>query len=572
MENQKIAFIVHLRDASNQDRVIEIVQNFRTPESFKFKLIFASGKTSGEAFSKIHDDSYIKIWTTDSILQISDQIWSSIGFIEENFSEIRLIGFLGSEIPIDADFSKAQSIFGSYTFSDDGESATRDNFREPYMFQEVSAIDPSLIVTFGNEIEFDSKISDEFIGAAICLNLKSKGFKSVVIISPKDEPIAIFNQPSIYRRQTIESSRKKFFDRYYKKFLPLVSILIPSYNQPEFFKLALESALNQTYPNIEILVGDDSTDDRVQNLIKPYLKKHRNLFYDRHEKPLGFNGRGNMQKLLEDCHGEFIQYLYHDDLIKPEKISRMMQIFQGDLVGEIAFIASARNVIDANGNQVDEATFSPANDTIIESRFLTQTILETFSNSVGELTTILFRKNDLWKDSNGISRIGNFAGVQDDSMWDVSTFMEIGRKRSKIVYLSDSLSSMRLHADQNSQNPKVIVKLLLDFFGFTLAAFAYQIHIDTASKLKSIFGLWMNRQESIRGRIHIDWEKFFAEESDFEAATLKKIIESLESKKFREAIHFELAYLERKDEIESFMDSFCRNENGFWSLKNFAEE
>ena len=569
MENQKIAFIIHLRDPSNQDRIIEMVQNFKSPKDFKFKLIFAFGKTIGEAFSKVHDDSYFKFWTTDSILQISDKIWSSIGFITENARDARIIGFLGSEIPIDADFSKAQSIFGSYTFSEDGESAIRDNFREPYIFQEVQMIDPSLIVTLENEIEFDPKIPDEYLGASICLNLKEKGFKSVVAMTPKDEPIAIFDQPSIYQRQTIESNRKKFFDRYHKKFLPLVSILIPSYNQPRFFKLALESALNQTYPNIEILVGDDSTDDRVQKLIKPYLKKHRNLFYDRHEKPLGFNGRGNMQKLLEDCHGQFIQYLYHDDLIKPGKIERMIEVFQHDIVEEIAFVASVRNLIDADGNPIDESTFNPPANTIIESKNLTRSILENCGNSIGELTTILFRKKDLWKDLNGIPRIGNFLGMQDDSMWDVSTFLEIGRKHGKIVFLRDTLSSMRLHADQNSQNPRVCVTVLLDFLGFILTAFAYRIHIESSAQLIKNLELWAERQKSIRKNIQIDWDKFFNEDSNPQTIILKKIIDALESKNFREAIHLELTYLETKDGIAQFMDSFCRNENGFWTLKNF---
>ncbi|MEH7221468.1 glycosyltransferase family 2 protein, partial [Bacillus toyonensis] len=40
---------------------------------------------------------------------------------------------------------------------------------------------------------------------------------------------------------------------------PLVSILIPTYNRPHYFQLALDSALAQTYPNIEIIIGDDST-------------------------------------------------------------------------------------------------------------------------------------------------------------------------------------------------------------------------------------------------------------------------------------------------------------------------
>lgn len=575
MENKTIALVVHLTNPANQDRIVQIARNFPTPSEFKFKVIFAFGKTIGEAFGKVHDDSYIKIFVTDSIVQLSEKIWSAIAYITENVRDFGVIGFLGSEIPIDGDISKAQSIFGSYTSTEDGESATRDNFREPYIFQEVQMLDPSLLVSYGIEIDWDSEISDEFIGAAICCRLKDRGLISVVAMSPADAPIAIFSEPNIYARSIDnldEKSRNRFVNKYRRNFLPLVSILIPAYNQPEFFKLALESALSQDYQNLEILVGDDSTDDRVEKVIQPYLKRHKNIFYDRHEKSLGFNGRGNMQKLLEDCRGEFVQYLYHDDLLAPNKISRMMQIFQRDLSGEIAFVASERNLIDSDGNIVGKSPFQPSADTTIESQFLTRTILETCSNSIGELTTILFRKKDLWKNLDGIPRIGNFYGMQDDSMWDVSTFMEIGRKRGKIVFLEETLSAMRIHEDQNSQNPRVIITVLLDFLGFIITAFANRICIESPKQLKKTFDLWLVRQKSIRERVQTDWEKFFEEESDFETVTLKKILDALQQKNYHTAIHLTLTYLTKKEEIESFLDKFCRQEDGFWSLKDFGKE
>ena len=46
--------------------------------------------------------------------------------------------------------------------------------------------------------------------------------------------------------------------------LPKVSILIPAYNRPHYLELALKSALNQTYENIEIIISDDSTNDEVK--------------------------------------------------------------------------------------------------------------------------------------------------------------------------------------------------------------------------------------------------------------------------------------------------------------------
>ena len=73
-----------------------------------------------------------------------------------------------------------------------------------------------------------------------------------------------------------------------KKKSPLVSILIPTYNRPHYFKIALESALAQTYPNIEIIIGDDSTNDETEILInEQYLPNYKNITYIRNTTTLG---------------------------------------------------------------------------------------------------------------------------------------------------------------------------------------------------------------------------------------------------------------------------------------------
>lgn len=72
------------------------------------------------------------------------------------------------------------------------------------------------------------------------------------------------------------------------KNVPLVSILIPTYNRPHYFKIALESALAQTYSNIEIIVGDDSTNNETEKLIyRDYLHKHKHITYIRNPSTFG---------------------------------------------------------------------------------------------------------------------------------------------------------------------------------------------------------------------------------------------------------------------------------------------
>ena len=60
---------------------------------------------------------------------------------------------------------------------------------------------------------------------------------------------------------------------------PLVSIMIPTYNRPELFEKTLQSALAQSYDNIEILVNDNSTNEDTSTLIRKYECDSRLKYY-----------------------------------------------------------------------------------------------------------------------------------------------------------------------------------------------------------------------------------------------------------------------------------------------------
>lgn len=70
------------------------------------------------------------------------------------------------------------------------------------------------------------------------------------------------------------------------KYLPLVSIMIPTYNQEEYIAEAIESALAQDYPNLEIIVADDCSTDQTGPIAMRYTHDSR-LIYHRNQKNLG---------------------------------------------------------------------------------------------------------------------------------------------------------------------------------------------------------------------------------------------------------------------------------------------
>ncbi len=93
--------------------------------------------------------------------------------------------------------------------------------------------------------------------------------------------------------------------------LPPVNIFIPTYNQSSVVDLAIRSALMQDYPNLTVIISDDSTDDETENLVTKYSGDNRVRYY--RNRP-GLGKTANYRKLLyEYSDGEWVVNLDGDD-------------------------------------------------------------------------------------------------------------------------------------------------------------------------------------------------------------------------------------------------------------------
>lgn len=102
----------------------------------------------------------------------------------------------------------------------------------------------------------------------------------------------------------------------------LVSVIIPTYGRPSTLTRAIDSVLNQTYKNVEIIVVDDNnpnTDDRknTECVIKKYIDLD-NMIYIKHDR--NKNGSAARNTGFRNSSGEFIMFLDDDDEFLPNKI------------------------------------------------------------------------------------------------------------------------------------------------------------------------------------------------------------------------------------------------------------
>ena len=90
---------------------------------------------------------------------------------------------------------------------------------------------------------------------------------------------------------------------------------------------AIDSALNQTYKEIEIIVIDDGSADNTQELLVQKYRDTIRYFYQENRGVAGARNAG-----IQESRGEYIAFLDSDDMWMPTKLEAQMKIFQSDLI------------------------------------------------------------------------------------------------------------------------------------------------------------------------------------------------------------------------------------------------
>lgn len=253
----------------------------------------------------------------------------------------------------------------------------------------------------------------------------------------------------------------------------LISVLIPTYNAPEYFRVALESARSQDYAPMEIIVCDNSTDDRTEQMMTsaPYADDPR-ITYVRNRTAK--TKEENFAPFEHLVHGDYIQWLMHDDVLLPGKFRKMAAVL--DTHPEVTLVASQRNIIDKDGNAVESwlqtnLGFDEEMKIISGEVFGEQTLRE-LSNYLGEPSGVLFRRSDLahpyyHAESRGYKRIS-----------DVAMWLELAEKGDVAIF-RDPLSSFRVHGEQEGQQPDVIAESRLEWLRLAEDYYARDVFLHT---------------------------------------------------------------------------------------------
>ncbi|MGE5656560.1 MAG: glycosyltransferase [Actinomycetota bacterium] len=233
--------------------------------------------------------------------------------------------------------------------------------------------------------------------------------------------------------------------------LPLVSICIPTYNGEAFIAEAIQSAFSQTYPNIEVIVSDDGSTDNTIKIAQSFQNQtsidyriilHRN-----------YGLAQNWNFCISQAQGQYIKFLFQDDLLAPDCVTQMVELAQQD--PEIGLVFSPRGIVMAADDE-SKPLFMTAYQSIKDlyknwsnlqsiqwgrELLLDPNFLKNPINKIGEPTTVLiatevFRKVGLFDAS--------LSQYLDLDMW----FRILGHY--KIGFVDAQLSSLRIHPGQQT--------------------------------------------------------------------------------------------------------------------------
>jgi glycosyltransferase involved in cell wall biosynthesis len=116
---------------------------------------------------------------------------------------------------------------------------------------------------------------------------------------------------------------------------PLVTALVPTYNGAAFIERTLDSLAAQTWPHLEILIGDDCSTDDTLEVVRRFAERHPNTRVLERDTNLGWLRNSN--DLMANARGELMFFAFHDDVVAPTYVEKLAGVLEGDPRAVLAF-------------------------------------------------------------------------------------------------------------------------------------------------------------------------------------------------------------------------------------------
>jgi len=211
----------------------------------------------------------------------------------------------------------------------------------------------------------------------------------------------------------------------------LVSIIMPAYNCGDFIGTTLDSVVNQSYKNWEVIVVDDCSTDNTADVVQEYIKKDNRIKYHKLEKNSGAAVARN--KAIDLATGKYMAFLDSDDVWFPEKLTKQIGFMEENDYG---FTCTSYTKIDEQGKYLNRTIVAqPIRDY--------DGVLKTCPGN----STVIYNAEKLGK-----FKIPDIKKRNDYVMW-----LQVIKKEKYLYGIEEPLGSHRIRTEGISSNKKSLV-------------------------------------------------------------------------------------------------------------------
>jgi glycosyltransferase involved in cell wall biosynthesis len=258
----------------------------------------------------------------------------------------------------------------------------------------------------------------------------------------------------------------------------LVTVIIPVYNGSNYLRQSIGSVLNQTYPNIELIVVNDGSNDETEDIALSFGTKLKYFFQSNSGVSAALN------KGIIEAKGIYIAWLSHDDYFLPNKIEKQINCLRKNPDSQICY--TNYNVID-NFGEHQTIIKLPHYETNEFSIHLLQAMFICGS-------TVLLKRDCFIKDEIFFDETLKYA--QDADLW-----MKLSMKY-KYVHINECLLNWRFHPGQGSRNVFLMRQDKRKYLLNTIDNFNPDNFFQKYSKLHNFKALAFNRLAIIMLKCH----------------------------------------------------------------------
>lgn len=155
---------------------------------------------------------------------------------------------------------------------------------------------------------------------------------------------------------------------------PLVTVICTCFNHQNFVIETIESVLNQSYSNIEIIIVDDCSSDDSISIISRFLEKHPEIKFIQNQQNLGNTKTFN--KAAKQANGSFLIDLACDDILLPNCISIQVESFLKSNIISTGIVFGNSEYIDENGNYLSDYFSTDSNKKVIDKKLFTTNLIQ----------------------------------------------------------------------------------------------------------------------------------------------------------------------------------------------------